>query len=192
MVNKRLSFLLLIAILLIQGCGILNTDNYKRSYQPLKEGNTWIYQYTNSESTVEVKIIESQSEINGNEYFKISRKYSWGYERFDYARMRNGEYLSYDELTKGESLIIPKNPREGTVWKHFDKSWEYEIISTNADLQTPSGNYSKLLKIRATQLSDRDKDKSQEYHLYFKKGVGKIAGDTNGVLHTYLIDAQTN
>ena len=187
--KTTLSILLLFTLL--TGCKVAQKVATKNlEYYPLNKGNTWTYQYNDSPSTLTVKIIDKDVKINGKKYYKIQRTYSWNKPSIDYSRNENGGHFSYDDKSKGESVVIPKNIKVGYTWKQCDKSWEYEILAINTPLKTPTTNYTGLLKIRATQLTNRDQLKKSEYHLYFKKGVGKVAAKGNGQLMTYLIKSK--
>ncbi len=155
-------------------------------YYPLSKGNTWTYQYADSPNKLIVKIIDEEIEITGKKYFKVQRTYSWGEQNIDYSRNEQGVLYSYNYKSGGESIVIPKQLNVGYRWINYDKSWEYEIIGINESLKTPTNNYKDLLKIKATQLTNRDKSKRGEYMLYFKKGIGQIAAEGNGQLMTFL------
>ena len=116
---------------------------------------------------------------------------TWKEESIDFARNEDGVHYSYDDKSKGESIDIPKELVVGTIWKHYDNSWEYEILSINDSINIPSGKYYELLRIRAKQLTNRDKSKSGEYNLFYKRGVGNIAAMGNGKLITYLVKSRT-
>ncbi len=185
--SKKILPILILSFSLFTGCKVSQksiTNNLE--YSPLTKGNTWTYQYNNSQNTLTVKIVDKDIEIDSKKYYKIQRTYSWNNQSFDYSRNENGVYYSYDDKTKGESVTIPKEIKIGSTWKQYDESWEYEIMGINESLKTPIMSYTGLLKIRATQLTNRDKSKMSVYHLYFKKGVGKVAAEGNGKLMTYL------
>ncbi|WP_010134022.1 hypothetical protein [Ochrovirga pacifica] len=185
--------ILLIGIIagIFSGCKTVKTTtnniiNEELGYYPLKTGNYWIHKYFDSNNTQTIKVVDKNIEINGKHYFKIERKYSWNKKSVDYSRNEKGTNYSYDDKTKGESINIPNNLEVGFTWLQFDKSWKYEIISTNAKIETPIGKYENLLLIEASQLTNRDKYKRSKYQLFFKRGVGKIAAKGNGKLMTYL------
>jgi hypothetical protein len=183
---NRFSALSLFALCFIQWKTLHTRTIDSENFYPLNKGIVWNYNYYGSNDKVTVKVSDSDTVINGNKYFKLHRIYSWNSESVDYARNENGITFSYDDKTKGESIVIPNSPKIGFIWKHFDNSWEYEILSTDAKVTTPAGTHKKLLKIRAVQLTNRDKDKKSEYHLYFKKGIGNVATEGDGKLMTYL------
>lgn len=157
------------SLTLLIGCKVNQKITTKNSqYYPLKKGNTWVYQYYNSKNTLIVEVVDKNIQMNGKSYYKVERTYSWDKKSIDYSRNEDGVHYSYDDKTKAESVVIPKDLKVGKTWKQYDESWEYEILGINESLETPSESYSGLLKIKATQLTNRDTSKSNEYYLYFK------------------------
>jgi len=184
--------LVLILSITIYGCRTSSklSDSTNESYNPISKGNTWIFQYVNSSNTQTVKVTKANIKINGKKYFKIVRTYSWGNKSEDYTRIEDKTIYSFDSKTKAESISIPKDLEIGKIWNEADNSWKYEIISITAVLETPKGKFGNLLQIRASQLTNRDKDKVTVYDLFFKKGTGQIAAKGNEQLMTYLIESK--
>lgn len=156
-------------------------------YDPIKPGGIWIYQFLDSKSNTLTTFIDTvQQEIDGKNYFKVTRVYSWGDTIIGFVRVENDVVYAIGSLSNTEFVIIPKLIKEETTWLDGDKSWEYKIFSTNASLTTPSQAYTQLLQIRAKRLTGRDIEKLEEYDLFYKKGVGLVATMMNSNLTTYL------
>ncbi|MFC2185708.1 hypothetical protein ACFCT7_00230 [Fulvivirgaceae bacterium LMO-SS25] len=188
--TRLIIFLLLIGTL--TACSVnkslVNSD--KTNFFPFKDQREIKMIYLNSDSYVKYIYTGEKEIINGKEYYKRLSNYSWNKIETHYFREENGNNYYYDLTSKTESLNIPREIKTGYSWKSNDEAWAYEITNTKAKLTTPEKTYRNLVVIKATQLQNRDKDKSQEYFNYYQIGVGHIASLTNGRIMNYKSEAK--
>jgi len=132
--------------------------------------------------------------VNNLEYYVRVRKYS--FTNSDTAYFRKGEenYYSYNKESQKESIIIPIVPTQGQKWFEADSSWSYEVIKVNQTFKTPIKKYHECILVECKQLTNRDKLKSQTYHLYYSKGNGYVGNVnvTNGTILSYLKEVVHN
>ncbi len=125
-------------------------------------------------------------------YFVSNRIYSWGKRDTSYFRDDEKNYYSFDPQTNLESVVLPKEVTVGQKWLEADSSWSYKIIGIDKRLITPAKKYKELIVIECIQLTNRDKAKSKEYHLYYAKGIGMVGSVNNGKLTSYLSEIKKN
>ena len=121
-------------------------------------------------------------------YYPRVRKYSWGKIDSAFYREDSIGYYHFDPKVKKESLVFPKIVTLGQKWLEADSSWSYEIISVNKELTTPTNKYKDLVVIECVQLTNRDKQKSKIYHIYYAKNLGMVASGNYVGLKSYLAD----
>ena len=123
--------------------------------------------------------------INGNTYINSSfvggttltylNDFCWIYG----FRESNGDLYEYDPDTNSSWLYLPNNPVVNQSWIRQDQQWQ--VISLNYSLTTPTCSYNHLLKVKVT-----DPDGSYDY-VCFAKGLGIVAQlDQNSSIVTYL------
>jgi hypothetical protein len=190
---NRQSFLiiLLMTCFLVpqEGCktsSTINSNLRSSDYHPVKPGSVWLYQFMESKNTLTTQIDTVQKEIDGKNYYKVNRSYSWGESSESFSRVENDVVYVFDYRTNAESVVIPKQIQKGIKWQEGDGSWSYKIINTNAAITTPESTYTELLQVRASQLTERDQEKASQYDLFYKNGIGLVATEVKGKLLTYL------
>ena len=146
------------------------------------------FNYADSKSYVHYKDSKKTESLNDKIYSITEIIYSWGHQDKAYYRLDKGNVMYYDMKSDSETLIMPKDPKIGMMWKSQDGAWEYEIIDLDAKIETPVNMYSGLLAMKARQLLGRDVNKLAEYINYYEKGKGKIASFGNGKLMTYRVE----
>ena len=178
--------ILIIALCFITGCATkqLTTESNSNKYYPIGAENSK-FLYAASNAFVNHKDLSKTNLINGQTYQTRLIEYSWGKKAETFYRVENGTVFYYDEKAATKNMIMPKMPVVGLKWMNSDNSWEYEIVSLDAELETPERSYTNLLVMRATQLKDRDETKLTEYYNYYEINTGKIASVGNGKLMTY-------
>jgi len=181
--------ILFLLIFITASCGTKKTvmETEQNSYYPINNENAK-FKYVNSDAFVYHNDLSKKVQFNNKTYQVRHIRYSWGKEVETFYRMENGNVLYYDTKSEKENIMMPKKPVIGFKWINSDKSWEYEIIELEAELETPAKKYSNLLVIRATQLTNRDQTKLAEYLNYYKQNLGKVASIGNGKLMTYRVE----
>jgi hypothetical protein len=164
----------------------VNSNLQSSDYDPIKPGSIWLYQFTESKNTLTTQIDTVQKEIDGKNYYKVNRSYSWGESSESFNRVENDVVYVFDYKTNAVSVVIPKQIQKGIKWQEGDGSWNYKIINTNTSITTPVSTYTELLQVRASQLTGRDKEKASQYDLFYKNGIGLVATEVKGKLLTYL------
>jgi len=193
--NKILNLVLALALV------FASASLTAQDYFPLKPGNKWHYEWIGSEVTLEV---ESQpQEFNGNTYWAIvdstpevafdsSRIVFEGTTYWIYRKARlgmsiatmfcrkdaEGNTYSYDDELIIESLLIPKQIKEGHTWMSSDKRLEFKIVSTKGTFKSNSSVFKDCLVISTRVLRPRypgaSFDPSVVFFNYFGEGVGYL------------------
>lgn len=183
---RKIIYLLLTLILLSCGTTKTTENNSLNLYYPISGINAK-FKYADSDNFVFHKDLNKLDSKDGKEYSIREISYSWGEITKTLYRLENGNVMYFDQKSNTENLIMPSEPKIGFKWKSDDDSWEYEIVDMNASLDTPTKKYSGLLLMKASQISNRDKNKLAQYLNYYEKGTGKIASFGNGKLMTYRL-----
>ena len=75
----------------------------------------------------------------------------------------------------------------------MDGSWSYRILKINQTFVTPEKEYPECILVECKQLTGKDKDKSNVYHLYYSKGYGYVGNiDKKGNVLSYLSKVVTD
>ncbi len=153
------------------------------------ESNSARYYKMGSRSYVDYFLFE-KVKFDDIEYYARIRTYSWGDSDTAYFREDDKFYYSYHPKRNAESVVLPKMVTLGQQWLEADSSWSYEIIGVSNKLDTPSKKFKDCIVIECIQLTNRDKEKSKEYHMYYAKGIGLVGSVNNEKLTSYLSEVK--
>lgn len=159
-------------------------------YMPLNEGPNTAKYFKSSNSAYLDYYLDKMVKLGDHEYYAKVRTYSWGKTDTTYFREDNQNYYHFDPKTNSESVVLPKQIELGQKWFEADSSWSYEVIGINEKLKTPYKKHKGLIVIECVQLTDRDKQKRKNYHLYFAKGLGLVGSLNDGKLTSYLAEVK--
>lgn len=139
---------------------------------------------------------KQKKNFNGNEYYVRYRKYGWGDVDTTYYRKGSDFYFHFDKETNLESKLLPINPKLGDKWSESDGSWSYEVILVGQRFKTPKKKYQNCIKVHCRQITNRNKEKSKEYFLFYSPKYGYVGNtNQNGKVLSYLsqvkLDAKT-
>jgi hypothetical protein len=127
------------------------------------------------------------------EYFGRVRQYSWG--TIDTTYFRRGEkfFCRYNTKTKLESIELPITPTKNQKWKEADGSWQYQILKVNCEFKAVKKTFKNCILVECKQVTNKDKDKSTIYYLYYSKNLGYVGNSTkNGKVLSYLKERKKN
>ncbi|WP_435625691.1 hypothetical protein [Flagellimonas sp.] len=131
--------------------------------------------------------------FDGNTYYVRYRKYGWGDVDTTYYRKGKDFYFHFDKKTSMESKLMPVQPRLGDKWEESDGSWSYEVIETNKKFKTPKKKYMDCVKVHCLQLTNKNKEKSKEYFLFYSPKYGYVGNtDADGNVLSYLSQVKLN
>ncbi|MEW2921119.1 hypothetical protein AB1A65_06595 [Muricauda sp. ANG21] len=131
--------------------------------------------------------------INRKEYFVRYRKYGWGDIDTTYYRKGTDNYYHIDKKTLEESIALPISPKLGDNWIENDKSWSYEVIAIKQKFKTPAKRYKDCIKVHCKQLTNKNKEKSKEYFLFYSPEFGYVGNvDSKGTILSYLSEIKLN
>ena len=131
--------------------------------------------------------------IADKEYYVKYRKYGWGDIDTTYYRKGTYNYYHIDKKTLEESIVLPVNPKLGDKWMENDKSWSYEVMAEKQKFKTPVKKYKNCIKVHSKQLTNKDKEKSKEYFLYYSPEFGYVGNvDSRGKILSYLSEIKLN
>lgn len=165
-----------------------SADNYLTFYE---KPNTAKYFKTGNSAFLDY-YLAGKVKFGDNEYYARIRNYSWGKTDTAYFRADNQSYYHFDPKVNSESVVLPKEIKMGQKWFEADGSWSYEVIGIREKLETPAKKYKGLIVVECIQLTDRDKQKDNVYHIYYAKGLGMIGSVNNGQLSSYLAEVKKN
>lgn len=151
-------FLSLVIVL----CNILVLKSQNDLY-PLSIGNIWKY----DGQSEYVLMIEKDTLINKQKVLKSVQKRASG-SIIDYLLIKIDSVFRYNNSTNKFEFSWKQNVQTGD--SIFYKEIRGVVKSVNANLQTPIGNYSGLVKV-----FQRDLSNGNTYTSYYKLGVGMIA-----------------
>ncbi|KYG83496.1 hypothetical protein [Roseivirga echinicomitans] len=156
-----------------------------QTYSPKTLGSKWSFKMGSSSFTDE--IVEGKLTIDGMDYFKSLRTYSWGDKDLSYFRIdNNGTVFYLDTKSKLESIDVPGQPKVGDSWTSTDNAWEYTVTDIAASFKTPIQTFKDCLIIKAEQTDRRDSEKLQTYFNYYVKDIGYIGSKVDGGLMAYI------
>ncbi len=136
---------------------------------------------------------DQKKNFKGNEYYVRYRKYGWGDVDTTYYRKGKEFYFHFDKETTLESKLLPVNPRLGDKWTESDGSWSYEVIAVDQKFKTPKKKYPNCIKVHCRQITNRNKEKSKEYFLFYSPKYGYVGNiDKNGKVLSYLSQVTLN
>lgn len=172
---------------------ISNGQNKKTdNYFPLFESASTAKYFKMGNSSYLDYFLDKKIQFGENEYNVRIRKYSWGVIDTAYFREDDKYYYHYYPKVNKESIFLPKIVSIGQKWLEEDKSWSYEIIGIDEKLETPKEKYKDLVVVECYQITDRDKDKSKVYHMYYARDIGMVGSVNNGKLTSYLSEIKKN
>jgi len=156
-----------------------------QKYSPLKEGLFWKYELT-GDATLNVEVIEDKFNFEGQEYYTVTRNYSWGLSDTTYSRIDSlGNEIHLDNESWKESIGIPKNTSLNYSWSDPDGSWKHQIYSKHERLVTPVKTYEDCLVVQGIH---KYKRKYTTIFLYFVKGIGHVGTKQDDKITLYLTD----
>ncbi|MBL1233541.1 MAG: hypothetical protein P1U44_01920 [Vicingaceae bacterium] len=163
--------------------GYITLFENSNSAKYYKYGKSYYIEFFNNDKEV----------IGEKEYFVKYRKYSWGDIDTNYYRKGVDNYYHIDKKTLKESIILPINPKLGDNWMENDKSWSYEVVADNQKFKTPIKKYKNCIKVHCKQLTNKDKEKSNEYFLFYSPKFGFVGNvDSKDKILSYLSEVKLN
>jgi len=185
--KKKIGILLLSMTLLsftyMEVSGYISLFENSSSAKYYKYGRGYYFEYFDNDKET----------IGEKEYYVRYRKYSSGSIDTTYYRKGKDNYLHINKKTLEESIVLPVNPKIGDKWMENDKSWSYEVIESGQKFKTPSKNYKGCIKVHCKQLTNRDKQKSKEYFLYYSPKFGYVGNvNSKGKTLSYLSEIKLN
>lgn len=185
LIFMKITFLLILSLFLIN-TGQNSQDS--NAYYPILSGSSSQHRYVEADAYVTYTVLEEKRIFKNQEYNIVAVEYSWESLDSFYLREEDGILYYLDEISRTESVLLPKRIEQGRKWMSVDGAWEYEILSLNAHLETSVKKYEELLLIQSRQLMNRDKSRSKKYFNYYQRGKGQIAtADEEGIM-TYLME----
>ncbi|MFN8288215.1 MAG: hypothetical protein U0V74_15780 [Chitinophagales bacterium] len=178
--KQAFSFLLLFCALVTNAQGI--------NYLSLGSGESHVYKH--KEETFVYYYPATQKLIAVNSYYLVITMRADNVRDTAYYRETNEGVVSINPESGKETLEIPATDSIGKSWFAADSSWKYEVLSTNASLITPAGNYTELLQMQVKQVERTDTSKATEYLLFFSKDKGFVGSMAQGQLVNYLSEIQ--
>lgn len=116
---------------------------------------------------------------------KVNATKPWFGSQFALYRISGDGIYIKETFSSEEILLIPSNPEKGYV--AIGSRWRFEIISTNKKLETPNSNYTNLLSIKLTSLSNP----ADSFTDHYQSGKGKVAVTKEGQLVMYLLNSMS-
>ncbi|HEY9082908.1 MAG TPA: hypothetical protein VIN73_06220 [Vicingaceae bacterium] len=163
--------------------GYITLFENSNSAKYYKYGKSYYIEFFNNDKEV----------IGEKEYFVKYRKYSWGDIDTNYYRKGIDNYYHIDKKTLKESIILPINPKLGDNWMENDKSWSYEVVADKQKFKTPTKKYKNCIKVHCKQLTNKDKEKSNEYFLFYSPKFGFVGNvDSKDKILSYLSEVKLN
>ena len=131
--------------------------------------------------------------FNDLEYYVRYRKYSWGDIDTAYYRKAQTNYYHFDSKNMTESISLPVEPKLGDKWFEADESWSYEVVETDQKFKTPAKKYKNCVKVHCVQITNKNKEKSSEYYLYYSPQYGYVGNvDGRGNILSYLSEMKVD
>ncbi|MBZ9730194.1 hypothetical protein LB467_10900 [Salegentibacter sp. JZCK2] len=133
--------IIILILCVITSCATkkITSESDSNIFYPIGTENSK-FNYANSNAFVDHRDISKTKEFDGRMYQTRVIEYSWGKKVETFYRIENASVFYYDMKSETENLIMPKNPIVGYRWTNWDKSWEYEIIELDGELETPEKN----------------------------------------------------
>jgi len=182
---------LLFLFSLLTGAGFAQTKNTS-NYSPLRDPyNTAKFFATENGAFVDY-FLPNTFKIGTFEYDARVRSYYSGQKDTAYLREDALNYYSMDLQLNKESILLPKQVTVGQKWFEADSSWSYEILDINKTYKTPAKTYKNLVEVLCTQLTGRDKNKSQVYHLFYAEKLGFVGSVSSRNYKCYLAKTKKN
>ena len=185
---KKIILLLIISTTLfsftyIKTSGYITLFENSGSAKYFKYGNSSYFEYfDNNRITFDEK-----------EYYIRYRKYGWGDIDTAYYRKGTKNYYHFDKKNMVESIVLPIEPKIGDKWFEKDKSWSYEVIEENQKFKTPAKKYKNCVKVYCKQLTNKNKEKSKEYYLFYSSEYGYVGNvNSKGKILSYLSEMKLN
>lgn len=189
--KKTLSLLIFALISHLGYSQTKNGEGYFRFFD--QANNAKLFEMVASSASYLDYFLEEKKNFNGNDYHVRIRNYDY-LNKLDtaYFREDDSNYYHFDPKNNSESIVLPKQLEMGQIWYESDRSWSYEVIGIDEVLDTPAKKYKGLIVIDCVQLNNRDKNKSNNYQMYYAKDLGLVGGSVNGILSSYLSQVVTN
>ncbi len=185
---KKIVIVLFISVILcsftycsINGYITLFEDSSSAKY--FKYGKSHYFEYFDNEKET----------LNSKQYYVCYRTYGWGDVDTTYYRKDDVNYYHFDKKTMSESVSLPISPKLGDKWFESDKSWSYEVISVDEKFKTPAKKYKNCVKVHCLQLTNKNKEKSKEYFLFYSPEFGYVGNvNSQGKVLSYLSQVKLN